>query len=88
MKKRAQRGDPQREQQWQEVVRRWRKNRQSIREFRRTQGLKESAFYFWRRELARRGSAGAQRQEGAGRQPAGKTPRGERTSVPLRLRLG
>jgi transposase-like protein len=84
MKKRVRRGDPQREQQWQAAVRQWQKSGQSIREYCRTLGVKESAFYFWRRELVRRGSAGAQQQEGDGRRLAGKASRGERMSGPLR----
>jgi hypothetical protein len=54
MKKRIRHGDPQRQSYWEEVVRRWRKGGQSVRAFCRAEGLRESAFYFWRRELARR----------------------------------
>ena len=54
MKKRIRRGDPQRQSYWEEVVRRWRESGQSVRDFCRAEGLRESAFYFWRRELARR----------------------------------
>ena len=53
MKKRIRRGDPQRQRYWEEVVRRWREGGQSVRAFCRGEGLRESAFYFWRRELAR-----------------------------------
>jgi hypothetical protein len=39
---------------WEEVVRRWKEGGQSVRNFCQTEGLRESAFYFWRRELTRR----------------------------------
>ena len=55
MKKRVRRGDPQRQSYWEAVVRRWREGGQAVRTFCRTEGLHESAFYFWRRELGRRG---------------------------------
>jgi len=55
MKKRIRHGDPQRQSYWEEVVRRWREGGQSVRAFCRAEELRESAFYFWRRKLARRG---------------------------------
>lgn len=55
MKDSIQRGNPERQGHWQEVVRRWKESGQSVREYCRVQGLRESAFYFWRRALARRG---------------------------------
>lgn len=55
MKKRIERGDAQKQRYWEEVVRRWREGGQSVRGFCRAEGLRESAFYFWRRELTRRG---------------------------------
>lgn len=39
---------------WKLAVDEWRSAGTTIREFCRTNGLKESAFYFWRRELAKR----------------------------------
>ena len=84
MKKRVRRGDPQRRQQWQAAIWQWQQSGQSVRDFCRTQGLKESALYFWRRELARRGSAGAVRPEDDERQLAGQvTPA---TKMPVSLR--
>jgi transposase-like protein len=53
MKKRIRRGDPQRRRYWEEVVRRCREGGQSVRAFCRAEELRESAFYFWRRKLAR-----------------------------------
>ena len=52
MKKRVRRGDPQKLRYWEAVVQRWREGGQSVRAFCRTEGLQESAFYFWRRKLA------------------------------------
>jgi len=42
---------------WKLAVDEWRAAGTTIREFCRTNGLKESAFYFWRRELAKRAGA-------------------------------
>jgi transposase-like protein len=53
MKKRIRRRDPQRRSYWEEVVRRWEQGGQSVRGYCRDEGLRESAFYFWRRKLGR-----------------------------------
>ena len=58
MKKRSRRSDPQRQRHWEELMRRWREGGQAVRAFCRAEGVRESAFYFWRRELARRGRPG------------------------------
>ena len=91
MTKPGRRGDPQRERQWQGAVRQWqgavrqwRRSGQPVRDYCLAHGLKESAFYFWRRQLARRGTTGPQRQKGGGQPPAAKTRRGERASPPPR----
>ena len=52
MSRRIRRGDPQRRNYWEEVVRRWKEGGRSVREYCRAEGLQESAFYFWRRKLA------------------------------------
>jgi hypothetical protein len=39
---------------WREVLRRQGKSGRSVREFCRGEGLKESAFYFWKRTIAER----------------------------------
>jgi hypothetical protein len=52
MKKRIRRCDLARRQQWQMAIQRWQSSGQSVRAFCRQEGLKESAFFFWRRELA------------------------------------
>jgi len=54
MKKRIRRSDPNRRQHWEAVLRRWREGGQAVRAFCRDEGIRESAFYFWRRELAQR----------------------------------
>lgn len=54
MKKRVLRGDPRRQRYWEAVVRRWREGGQSVAAFCRAEGLRASAFYGWRRKLARR----------------------------------
>ena len=54
MKKWVRGGDPQLQRQWEGIVRQWQKSGQAVRAFCRAEGLRESAFYFWRREMARR----------------------------------
>jgi hypothetical protein len=54
MKKRVRHGGSERQVYWEEAMRRWRESGQSVREFCRNEGVRESAFYFWRRELVRR----------------------------------
>jgi transposase-like protein len=61
MTKRTRRGDPQKQAYWEAVVRRWREGGESVRAFCRAEGLRESAFYFWRRMLARRGQLNTNR---------------------------
>ena len=46
--------DGEKEQVWRERVGRWREQGGTVRGFCRKEGLQESAFYFWRRELGRR----------------------------------
>ena len=70
MKNRIRRGDPQRQSHWEEVMRRWREGGQSVRAFCRAEGMRESAFYFWRRELTRRGH---QADAGNGLRPRGRS---------------
>ena len=52
MKKRIRRCDLARRQQWQMAIQQCQSSGQSVRAFCRQEGLKESAFFFWRRELA------------------------------------
>lgn len=55
MEKKIRRGDPQRQSYWEDVVRRWKESDRSVRDHCRAEGLRESAFYFWRRKLERPG---------------------------------
>ena len=48
------RSDPEKERHWREVVRGQSLSGQSVREYCHDAGVKESAFYWWRKELARR----------------------------------
>jgi hypothetical protein len=54
MKKRVRQGGSERQAYWQEAMRRWKESGQAVRAFCRNEGVRESAFYFWRRELAQR----------------------------------
>jgi len=69
MKRKIRRGDPERWRYWEGVVRRCQEGGQSVRAFCRAEGLRESAFYFWRRRLARRSPP-----SGAAGQPRPGTP--------------
>lgn len=53
MKKRQRRYDLEKQAYWEAVVRRWEQGGQSVRAYCRAEGLRESAFYWWRRELKR-----------------------------------
>jgi hypothetical protein len=53
MRKRTER-EIQRQRHWQEIVRGQRESGQSVRMYCRMAAIEESAFYWWRRELARR----------------------------------
>jgi transposase-like protein len=53
MKKRIRHGDPQRRRYWEALMDRWKEGGQTVRAFCRTEGVRESAFFFWRRKLAR-----------------------------------
>ena len=85
------RTDPEKERYWREVVHRQPLSGQSVREYCRETGVKESAFYWWRRELARRSETRkvARTRPARRRKPAGssaaegndrpeKSPRGGR----------
>lgn len=54
MKKGVRRCDPQKQRYWEAVMRRWEQGGKSVRAYCCQEGLRESAFYFWRRELAQR----------------------------------
>jgi hypothetical protein len=81
MKNHVRQGNPERERQWQEAVQRWRQSGQTVRDYCRAHGLKESAFYFWRQELTRRGN-----QRSHCRQRASKTPKRGGAATPAHPR--
>jgi hypothetical protein len=60
MRKRSER-EVQRQSQWQEIVRRQGDSGQSVRAYCRQARIEESAFYWWRRELARRSQPSSER---------------------------
>jgi transposase-like protein len=51
MKRRIRRVDEAKHQYWQNVVRRWQRDGGDVRAYCRKVGVKESAFYWWRRRL-------------------------------------
>jgi len=53
--------DPELELAWRGRMRRWRSSGRSVREFCRREGVPETAFYYWRRELQRRSGFGGGR---------------------------
>jgi len=84
MKTRVRRGDPERERQWQTAVEQWRQSGQSVGDFCRAQGLKASAFYFWKRELTRRHPQAGTRGRSDRRRPASKTSKRAGVVMPMR----
>jgi hypothetical protein len=50
----AKHADPATELRWRQILKRQRSSGQSIRDFCQRQGLAESSFHFWRREVTRR----------------------------------
>jgi hypothetical protein len=59
-------GDRAKRQRWRELVARWRESGETVREFCRRMGVKQSTFYRWRQRLARGG-----RRQGGHCQTAG-----------------
>jgi transposase-like protein len=54
MKKRVRQCDQEKQRHWEAILAGWKESGRSVRDFCQAEGLRESAFYFWRRELARR----------------------------------
>ena len=81
MRKRTER-EIERQSHWQELISGQQQSGQSVRAYCRQAGVEESAFYWWRRELARRSRQGKDRrsprrsspQGQPGRQVTGKAP--------------
>ena len=72
----SRRRDAGKERQWREVIRARGASGQSVREYCRGAGVKESAFYWWRRELARRGPV--EKTSGRGQEAQTVQPRSKR----------
>jgi hypothetical protein len=70
-KARSRQRDVDKERQWREVIRTQQSSGQSVREFCRQAGVKEAAFYRWRRELARRSPTETMVRRGATKKVAG-----------------
>lgn len=54
MAKRGRSGDAFKAQRWRELIERWQASGQTVRAFCRSAQVRESAFYWWKRRLARR----------------------------------
>ncbi len=54
MAKRGRSGDPLKARRWRELIERWQASGQTVREFCRSAQVREAAFYWWKRRLARR----------------------------------
>ena len=85
MKKRTGQRDPQRQVYWEQVMRRWQEGGRSVTDFCRAEGVRESAFYFWRRELARRNQQAVKGPRPKARQAASasRSPRPSQRSRPV-----
>lgn len=68
--------DPAKEQAWRNILKQFADSGQSVRAFCAARGLKETAFYFWRREIQRRD----------GQRPARRPRVASRTSTRFRAR--
>lgn len=79
-KTRLRRTDPEKERYWRGVVQGQRGSGQSVREYCRQAGVKESAFYWWRKELARRTETrkAARSSAADGSEQSGESNRGRR----------
>ena len=64
--------DEGRQETWRRIIRGHARSGLTIRRFCRENGLTESAFYFWRRELQRRQAQRAQQQRGRAKRPPGQ----------------
>jgi transposase-like protein len=85
------RRDPAKEQFWRSILKRFATSGQSIRQFCAARKLKETAFYFWRREIRRRDSGDGRPRRRGKPQPLAFTQvvvrRPEAEDSGLRLRL-
>lgn len=79
--------DPNREQHWRDAIERWSRSGESVRSFCRAQGLVESSFHAWRRELRRRDgeAAPARDQSTSQRKSSGTKPNRDRRFVQVHV---
>lgn len=85
---RTRRVDLGKERRWRRVMARWRRSGMTARAFCLAQQFKESAFYWWRRELARRDRIQGTLANNHFKDPQAKMARGRSTKptfVPLRV---
>jgi transposase-like protein len=68
------------EAQWRRIIREHTRSGLNIRDFCRKSNLRESAFYFWRRELERRGLDRSEAEQEQRKRPSGRA-----TFVPVRV---
>jgi transposase-like protein len=93
MMKRNRRCNPQKQRYWEEAVRRWKESGRSVRDYCRTEGLRESAFFFWRRKLSQcsqsSDAVGQPASKGSQVTPAPRAPkrpqRGTPSFLPVRV---
>jgi len=78
MARKQRRRDPVKERFWRRVVRRRQRSGLSVREFCRDEGVAESSYHYWRRELVRRNREQTLGEEGAGEN--GISPEGSAAS--------
>lgn len=79
MARKQRRRDPVKERFWRRVVRRRQRSGLTVREFCRDEGVAESSYHYWRRELARRDREQTSGEEGAG--VKGISPEGSAASL-------
>jgi len=86
---RLRRSDPGRERYWRELVQGQQQSGRSVRAYCRDAGVKESAFYWWRRELVRRSQAGKlARSRPASRRKAARSSSPQEPARPRESRPG
>ena len=96
MKRRGRRCDPRKRRYWESLLRGWKASGRTVREYCRVEGLRESAFYFWRRKLQTSGqlsgdvgqaAATGSRMASAARSPGRPLPprRGAVSFLPVRV---
>jgi hypothetical protein len=89
MKKRSRRGDPQKQRYWEEAMRRWKESGRSVRDYCRAEGLRESAFFFWRRKLTQPSPSSDAMGQPPSKEspvtPVPRPPRGTASFLPVRV---